>query len=279
MSRPRKGIRVPLSPARKVVMELLHHARKVPTLPLSRELDVGELVPVRAAARVSWLAIFLRAYGLVARRHAELRRALIPWPYKHLYEHPVSEAAILVEREWQGEQVVLGGRIYAPENQALADIDRLLRYFRSAPVWEVSSFRQLLRLGKLPGLLRRFTFWHTLYLSGATRAKRFGTFMISSLGNLGVEQHHPLTPLTTYFTFGPIAASGAVTAKIIYDHRVLDGRTVARCLQELDHVLHGELLYELREAADAISSRKDSRAPELHSTDILKRVDGALRGN
>ena len=41
MSDPRKGIRVPLSPARKMVGELLYHARKVPSLPLSRLLHVG----------------------------------------------------------------------------------------------------------------------------------------------------------------------------------------------------------------------------------------------
>ena len=67
----------------------------------------------------------------------------------------------------------------------------------------------------------------TLNLSGFKRAKRLGTFTISSLGNLGVEQHHPISPLTTYLTFGPISASGEVNVKIIYDHRVMDGRTVA----------------------------------------------------
>jgi hypothetical protein len=197
----------------------------------------------------SWTAIFLRAYAVVAQRHPELRRALIPWPYSHFYEHPFSEAAILIERDWQGEQVVLGAKIRAPEDKTLAEIDAELRYLRAAPVREVSSFRQLLRIGRLPGFLRRFTFWHSLYRSGYKRAKRFGTFMMSSLGNLGVEQHHPLTPLTTYFTYGPIAASGEVTVKIIYDHRVLDGRTVARCLMDLEDVLDGVIGKELREQA------------------------------
>src|SRR5262249_23944394 len=146
------------------------------------------------------------------------------------------------ERAWQGEQVVLAAKIRAPENSTLAALDGHLRYFKEAPVLEVSSFRQLLRLGRLPGFIRRFTFWHSLYLSGFKRAKRLGTFMISSLGSLDVEQHHPLTPLTTYFTFGPISPEGEVTAKIIYDHRVLHGRCVARCLQTLDEVLRTTLL-------------------------------------
>src|SRR5262249_3780479 len=131
----------------------------------------------------------------------------------------------------------------------LGDIDLALHQLRTAPVEEVSSFRQLLRLGRLPWFVRRFVFWNALCLSGFKRAKHFGTFMMSSLGNLGVEQHHPLTPLTTYFTYGPIGDDGDVTAKIVYDHRVMDGRCVARCLQELEDVLQGEILMELRESS------------------------------
>jgi hypothetical protein len=230
-----------------MVMEVLHHARKVPSLPLSRDMNVRDVAAARKACGVSWTALFLRAYGLVSQKHPELRRAWMRWPYQHFYEHPTSEAAILIEREWQGEQAVLGAKIRSPEHKTLRELDELLRYYRETPVWEVSSYRQALRLGRLPRFLRRFTLWHTLYLSGYTRAKRCGTFMMSSLGNLGVEQHHPLTPLTTYFSYGPIAATGDVTAKIIYDHRVLDGRTVGRALVDLDDILQTVILKELRE--------------------------------
>src|SRR5262249_36283214 len=115
----------------------------------------------------------------------------------------------------------------------------------------VSPYRQLLRLGRLPAFLRRLAFSYALYLSGLQRAKRLGTCVISSLGSLGVEQHHPLSPLTTYFTFGPISPAGAVTAKIIYDHRVMDGRCVARCLQTLDEELRTTLVEEVRFAPPA----------------------------
>lgn len=248
MDKPRRGIRIAVSPARKMVMELLHHARQVPSLPLSRSVNVAPLAEARrrAAPSPSWTAIFMRAYALTARRHPELRRAYIPWPWPHFYEHPQSECSLLIEREWQGEQVVLGAKIRAPEDRSLAELDRRLRDFKDTPVPEVKYFRQILRLGRLPGWIRRFTFWHSLYLSGFTRAKRLGTFMLSTLGGLGIEQHHPLTPLTTYFTFGPISPAGDVTAKIVYDHRVLDGRTVARALQTLDEVLHTTLLGEMR---------------------------------
>ncbi|MBI1917180.1 MAG: hypothetical protein HYS12_20945, partial [Planctomycetes bacterium] len=224
-----------------------YHARKVPSLPIARKCDLSGIAAARreATSPPSWTAIMMRAYGLVARDYPELRRALIPWPWTHLYQHPCSECAILVERVWQGEHVVLGAKLRAPEERSLAEIDAYLGHLQSAPVLEVNTFRQVLRIGRLPWLLRRFTFWQSLYLSGFKRAKRFGTFMISSLGNLGAEQIHPLTPLTTYFTFGPITVDGEAELKIIYDHRVLDARYVAHILGDLEHVLNDRLAREL----------------------------------
>ena len=242
-----RGRKIPLTSGRKVVMEILYHANKVPALPLAASLDVSAVMRARKASPVaiSWTSIFMRAYGLLSQRRPELRRCYIRWPYPHLYEHPFSQCVALIEREWENEAVVMGARFRAPEWQSLPEIDAHLLEVRTLPVWEVSCFRQLLRLGQLPGWFRRFAFWQSLYLSGAKRSKRFGTFSISSLGNMGVEQMHPMTPLTSYFTYGPISPSGQVTAKIIYDHRVLDGRDGARCLNELQEILNGEILQEL----------------------------------
>jgi hypothetical protein len=246
MSIQSEGRRLALSPARKMVMEVLHHGRQVPALPLSKVMRVGHLAAARkAGAFVSWTAIFMKAYSLVAQRHAELRRAYIPFPWPHLYEHSISACAILMEREFEGENIVLGAKLRGPDMQTLAELDDALRVYRETPILEVSHFRQWLRLGRLPGLVRRFIFWTTLNLSGWKRAKRIGTFAISSLGNLGVEQHHPISPLTTYLTFGPISPTGTVNVKIIYDHRVMDGRTVARCLCDLEATLNTAILQEL----------------------------------
>lgn len=251
MSEPRKGIRVALSPARRMVGELLRHAKRVPSLPLNRSLDIAPLQAARAACadRPSWLSLFMKAYGLVALHRPELRRTYIPFPRAHFYEHPESHCAVLVEREWDGEKAVLAAKIRGPENQPLSAIDSYLREFATAPLHEISEFRQLVRLGRLPAICRRFVFWQTLYLSGFNKSKRFGTFMVSTLGNLGCEQMHPLTPLTTYLSFGPISDDGRVTALLVYDHRVMDGRTVAAALADLEATLNGPILAEVRARA------------------------------
>lgn len=241
------GRTLPLSPGRKMVMEVLHHGRKVPALPLSKVMNVRKLASARnAGAAVSWTALFMKAYSLVAQRHPELRRAYLPYPWPRLYEHPVSECALLLEREQDGEDIVLGAKLRAPELRTLTELDVTMSRLRDAPVREIGDFRQWLRLGRLPGFLRRFVFWHALYFSGRKRAKHFGTFAISSLGSLGVEQHHPISPLTTYLTFGPIAPEGDVNVKLIYDHRVMDGKFVARCLNALEQMLNTRVLEELQ---------------------------------
>ncbi len=242
-----RGKVIPLSPARRIVDELLHHAKHIPSLPLARDCRIEALVNARRTGTgVSWTGLFMKAYGLVAQRHPVLRRAYIPYPYARFYEHPHSTCTVLIEREWKGEPVVLGAKVIAPETTPLALLDEHLRRFRDDDVLSISPFRQVLRLGRQPWALRRFAFWSSLYFSGYKRAKRFGTFMMSSLGAQGVEQIHPLTPLSTYLTFGPIQADGRVTIKVIYDHRVMDGRHVARVLVDLEHILNTTLAEEVR---------------------------------
>ncbi len=57
----------------------------------------------------------------------------------------------------------------------------------------------------------------------------------------------PLSPLTTTLNYGVIAANGDVPVRLIYDHRVMDGATVARALARLADVLDGAILGELRD--------------------------------
>ncbi len=86
-------------------------------------------------------------------------------------------------------------------------------------------------------------------MNGSKRAKRFGTFGLSTYGALGAESLHPISPLTTTLTYGPIDRDGNVCVKLIYDHRVLDGAFVARRLVEIEEMLHGAILDELEAGA------------------------------
>lgn len=251
MPRTPRGTSLPVPAGRRVVAEFLRQSRTVPLVTIRREFAVPGLAAVRAAMnpRVSWVALFAKAYGLAARRHAVLRRSWTTFPFNRLYEHPESACVVLVEREWGGDEVVLGGKVRGPESTSLLDLNRHVSRFQTAPVWTVSDFRQTLRLGWYPGLLRRFLMWSSLHWSGYTRSKRFGTFLVSSLGNFGCEALDLKLPLTGYLTYGPISTDGRVTVHLTFDHRVLDGRQAARALCDMEAFLNTAIVAELRHAA------------------------------
>jgi hypothetical protein len=243
-----RGKDVPITAGRRLVLELMRQSGNVPLVTLRREFAIPALVQFRAETqpRISWIALFAKAYSLAANKHAHLRRNYLTFPFGRIYEHPISECVVLVERDGHGEEIVLGGKVRAPENMPLAEIDRHVRRFQKEPVQSISAFRQLLRLANYPTMLRRFLFWSTLNWSGYKRCKRFGTFMISSLGQFGCELLAPHMPLTGYLTFGPIAADGAVAVCLAFDHRVMDGRHAARALEDMETILNTSLLTELR---------------------------------
>jgi hypothetical protein len=242
------GRNLALSLPRRFVCDLVHFAGKVPTVPVQRSMNLAALVAARLAARPrpSWCAVFTKAYGVVADTCPELRRAYLCFPYAHLYEHPINVASVAIERRFGNEDAVFFATLRCPEKQSLTEIDAQLHGWKKRPVESVPSFRRALLVSRLPWPLRRLVWWLGLNLSGRKRAHYLGTFGVSVYAGLGAASLHPLSPLTTALNYGVIDKSGAVDVRLIYDHRVLDGATVARALGELERVLNGEVLAELR---------------------------------
>jgi hypothetical protein len=233
----------------------LEYAKHIPTIPVARHMRLAPLAKARALlpSRPSWTSIFIRAYALVCAEFAPLRRVWVSWPWAHLYEHPHSVCAVAIERQYEGENVILTSPIDRPEAANLDEIDAHLRHFQQADVWSISRFRMALRFGWMPSWLQRLLLWHRLDLSGRRRVKYLGTFGMSNYGRLGAESLHPVGPQTTILTLGPINDNAEVTVKLVYDHRVLDGADIARALARLDEVLHTTLLAELQQASRQVA--------------------------
>ena len=56
---------------------------------------------------------------------------------------------------------------------------------------------------------------------------------------------HLLSPLTTTLNYGAFGEDGSLDVRLTYDHRVVDGATVARALGHLEEVLTGPIVNEL----------------------------------
>jgi hypothetical protein len=242
------GRYLPLSKPRRLICDMMHFARQVPTVPVQRRMNVALARDARRqfSRPIGWCALFTKAYGIVAREFPPLRRAYLGFPWARLYEHPSSIASIAIERDYQGEPGVFFIHLRGPESQPLPELDAYLKRAKHDPIESIPLFRRALLVCSYPRPLRRLFWWIGLNSSGYKRAKRMGTFGVSVYSSLGADSLHPLGALTTTLNYGPIADSGAVDVRIVYDHRVLDGATVARALARLEAVMNQEIVEELR---------------------------------
>jgi hypothetical protein len=247
-----RGRVVRLSIPRRLVCDLMHFASGVPSIPVQRRMALGPVVAARsnASERPPWAAIFAKAFARVAAEVPELRRAYCKFPQPHLYEYPRSIASVVLERDHEGEKALFTMSVKDPAAKPLAEIAHAIREAQTAPVESVKPFRRALKFGRCPRPLRRVLWWLALNL-GRTRANYFGTFLVTAYSALGVESLHPRSPLTVTLTYGPIAADGSVNVRFIYDHRVMDGATVARALAKMEEELTGAICDELRAMAPA----------------------------
>ncbi|WP_171475119.1 hypothetical protein [Frigoriglobus tundricola] len=253
-----RGLSIPLSVPRRIVCDLVHFAHQIPSVPVQRVMDVSRLAALREErfARIGWCTLFTKAYALVAQEMPELRRAYVGLPWARLYQHPHSIASVAVERLHQGESGVFFAYLPRPEEMPLLELEAALRRHKQAPVADVFGF--VLGFYRLPRPVRRFLWWYLLNVRGSRKAEFLGTFGVSVYSSLGAESLHPLSPLTTTLNYGVIGPDGRVPVRIIYDHRAMDGGTVARALGRLEEVLNDAIHREFAALAESAVTTSDA---------------------
>jgi hypothetical protein len=245
------GFSLPLSAPRRMVNDLVHFARQIPTVPVQRVTDVSRVMDLRerAAARVGWAAVFTKAYARVCAECPALRRAYLEYPRPRLYQHPFPVASVAVERDYGGEPGVFFTHLPRPEGMPLASLDAALRRAKTAAVEDAFAFQ--LWFAGLPRFARRLAWWWVVNARGSRKAQFLGTFGVTVYSGLGSESLHPLTPLTTTLNYGVIGPDGLVPVRVVYDHRVMDGATAARALARLQDELAGPIADELADLGRA----------------------------
>jgi hypothetical protein len=260
-----RGRVLKISAPRRLVGDLMRFSKGIPRVTVQRRMNLEPLLKARSAQvkRPSWTVLFLKGYGLLAQEVPELRRAYIKLPWPHFYEYPASVASVAHEREYEGERIVLLETVTRPERRTITDLQAAIETARSRPVLQIKQFRRALKLARLPAPVRWAVMWLGLNIP-RRRARHFGTFQLSVYSGLGAESFNPLTPLTTLLNWGPIDADGTVNVRILYDHRVMDGATVARALVRLESILNDKIASEVHDLSDhgAIAAAGATRAVE-----------------
>lgn len=245
MSAHRNGRRFAIPRSRRLSWDLLYFNRHVPLCGHDRRMDLSRVAAARQACptRISWPALFLKAYAQVAQAVPELRQTWYRWPWAHLYQHPSSVGVLTVQRHVGSEPWLFWGHVPQPELQSLPEIQSRIDELRDGPVRDM--FRPQRQLARLPMVFRRMVWWWNLNVATHGRAQRIGTFFLSTLAGRGAEIQVPPAVHTGCLTFGPLDAALCSRVTLAYDHRVMDGALVADVLLKLEHVLNHALVDEL----------------------------------
>jgi hypothetical protein len=236
-----------ISTPRRLVADLMHASIRVPFVSLSRPLDIRQLLEARApAARPpGWAAIFVKAFSLVAKDEPILRTLYNKWPWPSFYELPRSIAMVAIARVEDGQDCVLPQKVPAADELSLAEVDAQIRHAKDAPIGEVPAFRKILRVTRLPLLLRR-VMWLIGLNFGRQRANWFGSFGVTSAAAYGAGELHALSPGPFILSYGVVEPDQTIGVVIRWDHRITDAALIAKTLNRLEQVLNTEIAGEIR---------------------------------
>jgi hypothetical protein len=236
-----------ISLPRRLVADLMHASIRVPFVSLSRPLDVRQLLEARALAAQppGWAAIFVKAFSLVAKDQPVLRTLYAKWPWPSFYELPRSIAMVAIARVEDGQDCVLPQKVPAADELSLTEVDAQIRQAKDAPISEVPAFRKILRVTRLPLLLRR-VMWLIGLNFGRQRANWFGSFGVTSVAAYGAGELHALSPGPFILSYGVVEPNQTIDVVIRWDHRITDAALIAKTLTRLEQVLNTEIAGEIR---------------------------------
>ena len=232
---------------RRTVIDLCRAARSVPAFAVERPWDAQRIECLRknTGTRVGWPCIFLRAWGLVGQQVPELRQAFLSFPWPRLYQHPVTIGTIAMHRQRENDLQgqLVWPRIASPESKSLVELQGILDQAKTAPLASIGKDIQL--LARFPAPIRRLGWWLLMHLWGRKKAKKLGTFGLSTLASQGsLNRSHPLV-LTSSLTYGPIDERGQMLVTVLCDHRVIDGYLASQALAQLLQVIETTIADEL----------------------------------
>lgn len=257
-----------LSRNRRLVRQIVGLAENIPRYPVERLMQLGPLAEARrnCRVRVGWVAVFTKAYALVARDAPVLRSWYVSGLWPRVATAPHSVASIAVSRPLEGTisagddvsspsincpvrhlPELYFAQVRSPDSMPLSELQKRINRFSTDSVHDV--FRRQRHLSMLPTWLARTVLGWNVRSASLKRATRFGTFSVSSLGaEQASNRFHP-SFLTSSLTFSPLAIDGQCLVTLICDHRLIDGVPAARALAALERKLLGEIREELQQLA------------------------------
>jgi len=242
----RHGRNIPVSVARRLIIDSMWASRKVPIIHVIRRVAIPNLVAVRRklVERPAWPAIFGKAFAMVAAETPQLRRAFFRWPWPRFHEFPESTIAIAIDTQALGNTGVMTVRIRKPEAVPAKTLSADLRRATADPLAS-KSVRLMVKTSRYPFFIRRLLWWACVNIP-RMRRHAIGTFGLTSVAHLGATLGRIISPASFVLTYGPLQDDGSLEVGLSFDHRIIDGALAARALARLEEILNSSILAELR---------------------------------
>jgi pyruvate/2-oxoglutarate dehydrogenase complex dihydrolipoamide acyltransferase (E2) component len=219
---------------------------------LDTEVDASAIVEDRARAkelgvRRSVVSYLVHAAAGVLARHPQANAAIEGRLNPRIARFDTVSAKVTLDKEIEGQRVVLATVIPNLENAKLADIqDHLDRAANADPATapEFAGIRALLGLPWRQALSN----FRAVARNLDARPAVAGTFAVTSLGHRPVDGFHSVGGTTITLGVGqvadrPVARDGKVVVapvfrlSLAFDHRVIDGAEAADVLAEIKEAL------------------------------------------
>jgi hypothetical protein len=232
---------------RRWIADIIHVGRKAHTVGADLVVNVAAAAAARTARQppVSWVSIWVRAVGLVARNRPELRTAYLPFPWPRMYVHPSMAVTVMIERRWEGAPAVFAQPIPNVDTRTVSEIDDVFVPLKSLPVENVGAFRHIVRISRFPLPLRRMLWSIAHDWSGRLRSKYLGSVAINSLPRTRIRITQIASPCSFLIYFGQAGPNGDMPVQVFWDHRVMDAIEVDRLLREIEAAVNGAVVAEL----------------------------------
>lgn len=232
---------------RRLILDICRISQTLPLFSVEATFRLGDLVAARERSRlhISWATLFLRAAGILGAEEPLLRQSYMAWPWPHFYEHDRAVISLMVAREFEQQPFVAVARFENPGWRDLPTLQAELDRFKHAD--PATTFREQLLFSRLPNLVRT-AIWRIFVNGwGRKKARKFGTFGITTLAGQGVINRQPPGVLSYNLSYGPVDAHGHCVVTLLCDHRVVDGVQAAKLLNGLQDTLRGRVLAELQQ--------------------------------
>jgi hypothetical protein len=223
---------------RRMLCDLLDLAAARPSATVTRPFPLRSLTLARdlAVPRPGWRALFVKWFAQVMTATPELRVRMVTFPWRRLIHSTRTVVSTAVERLILDGSCVLFGPVQDAHSRPIVELDDLLRSWKDCDPGSVAAFRHQLRLGRLPGLIRRG--WLSAALS-----RLLGCGVVVGLAD--AELTPPSLPVPV-LSYGPVSSGGEVEVSLRFDPRAIAPTTAARSLVDLERLMRTDAVAELR---------------------------------